>query len=350
MIRRRYRPRHEIAFGFDSFLDIVANVVGIIIRLILVVWVGARSYHMVQHLPKPPPQPDVQLPALDDPLRAELAERRRELEALQSRLVHQLRQLETAQRQRAEAEAEQQALASRRQVLRREQAALEQAAAERDRQAQALAQTIAELRQRSDQLADALRDLEKQPPAKLVLRYHTPVSRPVTTEEVMFECQSGRVSFVDVATLLAEVRRQLPEKEQLLRTQWQVSDVAGPVGAFRLRYTVERQRGLLDSGVVPDSNRDFRYGLSSWQVEPVTLARGETADQALADRSEFRHVIDSLASPNAVVTLWVYPDSFALYRRLRDYLHERDLIVAGRPLPEGALIASSPRGTVSRGQ
>ena len=32
------------SFSFDSFLDVVANVVGIIIRLILVVWVGARSY------------------------------------------------------------------------------------------------------------------------------------------------------------------------------------------------------------------------------------------------------------------------------------------------------------------
>src|SRR5437764_1084594 len=43
MIRRR-RPRREIAFSFDSFLDVVANVVGIILRLILVAWVGAQSY------------------------------------------------------------------------------------------------------------------------------------------------------------------------------------------------------------------------------------------------------------------------------------------------------------------
>src|SRR3954452_25129570 len=44
MYRRRRRPEREIAFSFDSFLDLVANVVGIIIRLILVAWVGARSY------------------------------------------------------------------------------------------------------------------------------------------------------------------------------------------------------------------------------------------------------------------------------------------------------------------
>ena len=42
MIRRR-RPVREIAFSFDSFLDVVTNVVGIILRLILVAWVGARA-------------------------------------------------------------------------------------------------------------------------------------------------------------------------------------------------------------------------------------------------------------------------------------------------------------------
>ena len=35
MIRRR-RPTREVAFSFDSFLDVVANVVGIILKLIIV--------------------------------------------------------------------------------------------------------------------------------------------------------------------------------------------------------------------------------------------------------------------------------------------------------------------------
>ena len=52
-----------------------------------------------------------------------------------------------------------------------------------------------------------------------------------------------------------------------------------------------------------------------------------------------------------VVTFFVYPDSFAAFRQLRDYLYERDVVVAGRPLPIGAPItASSKNGTRSRGQ
>jgi hypothetical protein len=56
MIRRR-RTQREIPFSFDSFLDVVANVVGIILRLILVAWVGGRSYHATV---APPPAPVVE--------------------------------------------------------------------------------------------------------------------------------------------------------------------------------------------------------------------------------------------------------------------------------------------------
>ena len=49
---RRRRPTREIAFSFDSFLDVVANVVGIILRLILVAWVGARSYQVFVPAPE----------------------------------------------------------------------------------------------------------------------------------------------------------------------------------------------------------------------------------------------------------------------------------------------------------
>ncbi|HJT79154.1 MAG TPA: hypothetical protein VJ739_18300, partial [Gemmataceae bacterium] len=84
--------------------------------------------------------------------------------------------------------------------------------------------------------------------------------------------------------------------------------------------------------------------------EPLTPERGETAEAALAPGSEFRQVADVIDPQQTTVTFWVYPDSFALYRRLRDYLYQRDVIVAGRPLPDGAPIASSRHGTRSRGQ
>src|ERR1700676_3936372 len=101
MIRRRRRTR-EIAFSFDSFLDVVANVVGIIIRLILVVWVGARSYGSIQQLTAPPDPPpaaaeadDGAEPAAeDDPLDGTLADERRQLAEAEAALRQQLAQVD----------------------------------------------------------------------------------------------------------------------------------------------------------------------------------------------------------------------------------------------------------------
>src|SRR5262249_3344173 len=105
----------------------------------------------------------------------------------------------------------------------------------------------------------------------------------------------------------------------------------------RLRYLIER------SGE--------RIGVSEWVAEPLSAERGETEEAALSPTSSFRQIVDHLDPDLSVVTFWVYPDSFPLYRRLRDYLYERGMEVAGRPLPIGHPIAGSARhGTLSRGQ
>ena len=69
-MHRRRRPQREIPFSFDSFLDVVANVVGIIIRLILVVWVGARSYTSIQMLAMPKPKVEPAAALFEDALPA----------------------------------------------------------------------------------------------------------------------------------------------------------------------------------------------------------------------------------------------------------------------------------------
>ena len=72
MYRRRRPPPATIAFSFDSFLDVVANVIGIIVRLILVAWVGARSYTAAMQWVEPGAAGQVLAApkASDDPLHA----------------------------------------------------------------------------------------------------------------------------------------------------------------------------------------------------------------------------------------------------------------------------------------
>src|SRR5262249_47241336 len=102
MIRRR-RPPREIAFSFDSFLDVVANVVGIILRLILVAWVGARSCRAFAGPPPPPPAPVEEEvagpPERTDPLTAEIPRRQRELDEAEANLQEKLRAAEEVRKQ-----------------------------------------------------------------------------------------------------------------------------------------------------------------------------------------------------------------------------------------------------------
>jgi hypothetical protein len=354
MIRRR--SQRDSQFGLDSFLDLVTNVVGIIIRLIIVAWVGARAYHSLPDFAKqaqPTPADNRELPGLHDPLEDELERQRQELADAESRLLEQLRELGLLQEEQRRTEERLTGLALDRQQLRQRQQELEQARRLREKKAGDVKDSLAELAQRRQQLNDELHYLEKTPKPSKVLHYHVPVSETVHAAESHFECRHGRAALVELDTMLDQVRRGLRDKEQVLQSQWEVSDVTEPVGAFRLRYVIERRRSNLDAAfnpAAPAQFTSFSYGISEWQVEPIDPRRGEPADAALAAGSAFRRVIDGISVEKAAVTFWVYRDSWELYRRLRDHAAARGLTVAGRPLPDDALISGSPWGRKSRGQ
>jgi hypothetical protein len=334
MIRRR-RPQREIPFSFDSFLDVVANVVGIILRLIIVAWAAGRSYH------GPPPPAPPQLPTFDepvalpeptDPLSPELENERRALALAQARLLEETRTRETVHRQRAAAEGDLTTLVSRRNELEKAAKSLKPEDTHRP------ALSLAEISSRSKQITEEIAALKQAPSLKQTLRYRTPVSQALQTEELMFECKAGRVTLIDVSALIDEAGRTVRAKGDALRNMWDIEEVTPPVGAFCIHFRVERDTA--------SSN----LKLTEWFVEPLVSDRGESADLALAPGSAFRKVADSLDPQQTAITFWVYPDSFALYRKLRDYLHERDMVVAGRPIPDGVLIRSTRHGSASRGQ
>jgi len=353
MLRRR-RPQREIPFSFDSFLDVVANVVGIILRLILVAWVGARAYHPAATVTPPPvtqAAETAETPATADPLRDDLELRRRELAAAQQRLLDELRRCGDAKEKRGEAEKELAGAEVHVRSLRAAREAAERAASDRGRDVETAALSLPDIQTRMRLVNAEIDALKKTPPPrKQALRYKTPVSTPLQTEELFFECRAGRVAVIDIGAMLEQMHRERDAKARQLATQWEVEGVTDPVGPFRMRYTLEREAGPADGPAgAPLPEAQFRYDVS-WRIEPVQDVRGEAEEAAFAPNSEFRKVVDALDPRVTAVTFWVYSDSFPLYRRLRDSLHERDFVVAGRPLLEGMPIASSRRGTASRGQ
>jgi hypothetical protein len=347
MLRRKVRSR-EIPFSFDSFLDVVANVVGIIIRLILVVWVSARSYESVKKYATLAARTGaVVAPKSSDVTPAGMESSERELQELQARLAEALdriglldRKIDEEAHTQSQLYTQASAVTQRRKALAHSQMAVPQI-------------DVTSLHERERMLEERISALEKLSPVRHELRYRTPVSRPVQAEEIFFECRAGRVSFIDMTALTADIRRNMDRMRSELRDQWQVNAVTDSVGAFRLQYTLERDRALpeaVEPAGPPERHSGFRLSLSGWTVEPTRDDRGEELRLALNPGSEFHRIVDQLDPSQNAVTFWVYPDSFALYRTLRDVLYDRGLMVAGRPLPVGVPIMCSRQGTVSRGQ
>ncbi len=338
MIRRRRKIR-EIEFSFDSFLDVVANVVGIILRLILVAWVGARSYKAVAPvapLPELTKEEIAELPDPKDPLAPEVERQRRELAEAQAHLLEQLKQWQKLRQDSTLTAEELKRLSAHVQEVDSERKIIEDKTRQDAQSARNAALSLEEIRQRSKRVVAEIEALRKEPSRKQTLRYRTPVSHPLQSEELLFECRAGRISFIDYGKFMAEIEDVLRGGDKLRGTN-RYSGVTEPVGPFRMHYTAE---------IEPDTMK----ASLSWEIEPVTFIRGESLEQALAPGSEFRRIIDSIEPASTAVTLCVYPDSFPLYRKLRDYMHERDIVVAGRPLPEGASIAANRYGSASRGQ
>ncbi|MGH7172357.1 MAG: hypothetical protein ACRELG_18935, partial [Gemmataceae bacterium] len=198
--------------------------------------------------------------------------------------------------------------------------------------------SLQEIRERGKRVVEEIEALRKALPSKQTLRYRTPVSHVLQWEGMEFECRHGRVAFIDMAGFKQEIDRAMREEGNKTLTETRhYENVTQPIGPFRLRYKFE-----LDS---------VSSQVLTWaEVEPMTQERGETVEKALSPGSEFRRLIDSIEPASTAVTLWVYTDSFPLYRKLRDYMHERDIEVAGRPAPEGVGMTYSSLGSHSRGQ
>lgn len=378
----RRRRGEEIAFGSDSFLDVVANIVGILIILIVIAGVRVsqspaistptetdeqpataaiplpiidvpadpldppRQLAIRKPLPTPPPPPvPVRQPAPPEPppelvrrvqqAEAELARLGRVKQAISSRLRATAGNAETMRQQVADSRAALQT---------------EQNVTVNGRRVIAALQTDVETKQRAIAgLHLELAETEAAQPPPQVLRHKlTPLGRAVDGEELHFLLSKGRVAVVPVAELAEELKAELQRKRnQLIRGQTRVGTV-GPVKGFTMEYVVERQAiSLIDQ--LRQGTAIVRLGVSEWRMLPQPTVVTESFQEALHPAARFLNALRA-GGRGATLTFWVYPDSFALHRQLQEFAHDNSFDVAGRPLPFGIPITGSNQGSRSVAQ
>ncbi len=349
---RRKKPREEMEFGSDSFLDVVANVVGILIILMVLAGIRAKTapVNLAEEIPETTPVKTPPPVVIAAPVDEEAkAARQHELAALQSQSDSLQQELDRLC-QAAKADATQLTeLQSQDAVQKNRFTALTsnlegEFAALRDNQQEselleaALHAVRVRLKKRQAEVVAA----EKQPNRVEKLEHRiTPVSRVISENEneLHFRCQGGAVTVVPIEELVERMKGQIDRQRDVILRLKKYSGSVGPVRGWNLNYVIETQQQL---GMV-------RASVSQFELLPEADLAGERSDVALRPDSAFRNELRK-AEPGSTITFWVYPDSFVLFRKLQALAHREGFTVAARPLPEGTPIMGSPNGSRSAAQ
>lgn len=318
------RPtRRDTEFpSHDSFLDIVANMVGILIILVMVVGVRVKNTPVITALSAEPPEVEAELKkelAAEQSLRGDVLKTAEEVRVLQGEAVRQKQQRDLLAMMGAAMEQE---IRSRREKMD----------AEQQRQFD-VRRSLAESRLRLRQLAGerARTEADRAEPT-VVESYPTPLSTTVDSDEVHFQIRGGRVTFLPVDRLLSLAAADVRRKQAEIFSSKEVIGTVGPESGFRMHYKRFQNDYYLE-------------------LIPVARQSGESVEEALAEGSQFRRALARFHPDRATVTFWTYPDSFGSYRRLKEEVFLLGYPSAGRPLPHRNFhIGFSTRGSKSAAQ
>lgn len=319
----RKRREEGEAMGSDSFLDVVANMVGIVIIMVMVA--GLRS--------KTAPQRAAKAMANSTEVR-ELADKEETARVLKEQVQRLAEDIAVTHSHGALAFETRNALAfevtKRKRDLdekREAMSAVQRASFDLDRETAAAKQELEQLERRKQAAADA--------PEKTVqiTTYATPISHTVDGKEVHFQLRGGLIAHVPMDDFVERIPNELKQQAWKLRQMPEVSSTLGPIDGFRMKYLIVRDGNFIR--------------LQQFELIPVNNSLGESLDSALSSSGEFSHIVGGLNRRKTTVTLWIYPDSFSEFRALKDHLHKLGFATAGRPLPEGQPIGGSVHGSRS---
>lgn len=330
-------PQHSEAVNSDSFLDIVASVVSIMI--IMVVMEGTR----IKNAP-------VKVSIADSPAAIELEKDVATEQAMRgdvSKAVEEIRNLEQETVTRG----------MQRDVLATMVSAVEHKIQERRQKLDSakqvdfdLARSLSESRFQLEQLGRQREQAERTSGEPIVVEsYPTPISRAVDGPEAHLMIANGRVVFIPLEPLLEQFQTQAKRQVYKLLDQPELTDTVGPVNGFRLRYTLERQDASPE--MVKETGRGGSYArLQKWSLVPTSNDLGEPVRLALEPNSDFRKSLSKILPGRTTITIWVYPDGFEAFRQIRKELYRSNYVIAARPLPPGTSISGSPDGSKSAAQ
>ncbi len=367
-VKRATQDLHD-GQNYDSFLDIVANLVGILVILIMVIGVRARDAWQAtdptqvrtvtdtrpasvpdsepEDLPNPPAagEPDKELARL----RLAILEADGKATAVHRDIAEMDAHIQEIERLTEAAEAERNELQLLVSMAEQSLEKRRQGLDERQQTALARSRQVDENRVQLASLLAKKSAIESEVGAPNILQHHpTPIAKAVFGAEEHFRLLHGRVSFVPINEMTQLLRRDAENKLWKLGSTDAVTETIGPVEGYRMKYTLHRRERRVMTEDGPRLQRMVE--LERFVMVPQSETLGEPVAVALTAGSEFQRRLAGWPPDQTTVTIWTYPDSFPEFRQLKDDLTARGFTVAARPLPSGYPIGGSPDGSTSSAQ
>ena len=329
-----HTAEQEEAVNADSFLDIVASVVSVMIIMVMMTGLKIKNTPLEA-------QPTSEVARAG----GDLVQKQREEQTLRGDVEKIAAEMEQVQTQTAKRTRERDILVLAMTGLDQQLRGARQAAQQSPPDGQ-LAAKVIEARNRLEILNRQREAIEKSPPPSVEIEsFTTPLGRTVDGRELHFQLIHGRIAYVPLNELVEKAMADLKRKAHKLSERPELTDSVPPEQGFRLTYTIRLRPPTMDEIRESDSQRpkiEDRVVLT-----PVADNLGETFDEALRPGSQFQQALADRRAKDATITLWTYPDSFDDFRRVKKELYRLGFPVAARPLPEGVPISGSSSGSKS---
>jgi hypothetical protein len=331
------RHTDEFAVGEDSFLDTVANLVGILI--ILVVIVGARSYATAKVAIEQEMQAKIE----------DIAEPLGKTNRLDEDIEKQQKQLQQFEMELAYRDSERIAILDRVTVAKRIVEDQTEALSDDDKQD---VQVEEELNDLQKQLSNLLNQQGNLPPGEqntAVLQHlPTPMAKTVFGREVHVMIKGGMVTVIPWEQLIEALKKEARITVERNAQKQSIVNMLGPIDGFMMRFGLLSKSGVVSKGAIATMAKVVE--LDRFELEPTNEIVRESAERTLRTGGRLRAELAQSASKQTTITVWVYPDSFKEFRHLKEMLFAEGYLCAARPLPENMRIGASPRGSSSTAQ
>jgi hypothetical protein len=337
-VARRIEDDTDELVGQDSFLDVVTNIVGILILLVMVTGMrasqaGASSAARGHASAEAAAAAEVEVQSANEAaLNAERDARELIRRAITSHGEAEARDQERTFLSTALAEAEKE-LAERRARLSAED------------------QVDFDLRRKLTEAQLGLDELTRKQMALLpddssteqIECEPTPIARTVTGREVHVLLADRHLAIVPFDELLTIMKEDARANVWRLKQEDKLERTVGPVDDFKLKYVfiksaivARNDAGSVMTGQVVRFDRCYFL--------PLTTPAGWPAEESLQSGSEFQQYLRN-QRPGVTITVWTYPGNYDQLREVKRFIRELGLVVAVRPLPPGMPIGASSGGS-----